>query len=175
MRTKNRILIALFSAMTAVGAFLRIPFPFAAITLQFLFTAMSGVLLGRRDGALSQLLYVLLGLAGIPIFAMGGGISYVLQPTFGFLLGLIPAAWVIGALTRRPLSLLHTALSMLTGLAVLYVVGLSYLALICNGYLAKGLSFRQILCSGMLLYLPGDLLKLAFGSFLCVQIDRRLS
>ena len=119
-------------------------------------------------------MYVLIGLVGVPIFAMGGGFSYVLQPTFGFLLGLIPSAFVIGKLAKRPLTFWRTALAMLAGLAVLYAVGVPYLALIANAYLGKGLTFWQVLKNGMLIYLPGDLLKIAFGSFLCVAITRRL-
>ena len=97
MKTRSLILTALFAALTAVGAFLKIPFPLSAITLQFFFTAMAGTLLGKKYGALSQAVYVLLGLVGVPNFALGGGFSYVFQPTFGFLLGLIPSAWVIGS------------------------------------------------------------------------------
>ena len=91
MKIKDIILTALFAALTAIGAFLKIPFPLAAITMQSFFTAMAAILLGRKYGALSQGVYVLIGLVGIPIFALGGGFSYVFQPTFGFLLGLIPA------------------------------------------------------------------------------------
>ena len=174
MKIKDIILTALFAALTAIGAFLKIPFPLAAITLQSFFTAMAGILLGRKYGALSQGVYVLTGLVGIPIFALGGGFSYVFQPTFGFLLGLIPAAWVIGALCRRPLTFWRTALAILAGYAVLYAIGVPYMALIANGYLGKGLTFWQILRSGMLLYLPGDLIKVAVASFLCVTIERRL-
>ena len=174
MKVKDLILTALFAALTAIGAFLGFKFVLASITLQFLFTAMAGVLLGRRYGALSQAVYVLLGLVGVPIFAQGGGFSYVLQPTFGFLLGLIPSAFVIGKLAKRPLTFWRTALAMLAGLAVLYAVGVPYLALIANAYLGKGLTFWQVLKNGMLIYLPGDLLKIAFGSFLCVAIARRL-
>ena len=68
MKTRALILTALFAALTAVGAFLRIPFPIAPITLQVFFTAMAGVLLGPRYGALSQLVYVVLGLIGLPVF-----------------------------------------------------------------------------------------------------------
>lgn len=174
MKPRDLILTALFAALTAIGAFLKIPFPLAAITLQFFFTAMAGVLLGRKYGAASQAVYVLLGLVGVPIFALGGGFSYVLQPTFGFLVGLIPCAWVIGRLTKRPLCFWRTALAMLAGLAVLYAIGVPYMALIANGYLGKGLTFWQVIRSGMLIYLPGDMLKIVLGSLLCVAIERRL-
>ena len=174
MKIKDIILTALFAALTAIGAFLKIPFPLAAITMQSFFTAMAAILLGRKYGALSQGVYVLIGLVGIPIFALGGGFSYVFQPTFGFLLGLIPAAWVIGALCRRPLTFWRTALAILAGYGVLYAIGVPYMALIANAYLGKGLTFWQVIKNGMLIYLPGDLLKIALGSFLCVAITRRL-
>ena len=99
--TRNMVLAALFAALTAIGAFLQIPTGTVPITLQFLFTALAGLLLGWKWGAISQLLYVGIGLLGLPVFTQGGGIGYVLQPSFGFLLGLIPAAAVIGALTAR--------------------------------------------------------------------------
>ena len=85
-RTKSMILAALFAALTAVGAFLRIPTPVSSFTLQIMFTAMAGVLLGRKWGAVSQAVYVLLGLLGLPVFTNGGGLGVVLQPTFGFCL-----------------------------------------------------------------------------------------
>ena len=126
MRTKQLVLTALFAALTAIGAFLKIQIPvegIPAITLQFFFTAMAGVLLGAKYGAISQAVYVLLGLVGLPIFTMGGGFSYVLQPSFGFLLGLIPSAWVIGILCKNAKSFWPMALGILAGLAVLYLIG----------------------------------------------------
>lgn len=174
MKTRNCILCALFAALTAVGGFVRIPFPLAALTLQFLFTAMAGCLLGAGYGALSQAVYVLLGLAGVPVFALGGGLSYVLQPTFGYVLGLIPAAWLIGWLTRRGAGFGRFFAAMLAGLAADYAVGLPYLALIANGYLGRGLSARAVLYSGLLVYLPGDLLKLALAAAVCSAAVRRL-
>lgn len=122
-----------------MGAFLKIPLGPSAITLQFFFTAMAGCLLGSGCGALSQLIYVALGLLGLPVFTAGGGFSYVLHPTFGFLLGLIPAAWVIGRLARSTRSFWRIALAALAGLAVLYAVGLPYMAMILNGYMGKGM------------------------------------
>ena len=113
MTTRQLVRTALFAALTAVGAFLKIPLGPSAITLQFFFTAMAGCLLGSGCGALSQLIYVALGLLGLPVFTAGGGFSYVLHPTFGFLLGLIPAAWVIGRLARSTRSFWRIALAAL--------------------------------------------------------------
>ena len=101
MKTLNiqkMVLTALFVALTAVGAFIRIPTAWVSFTLQILFVFLAGILLGPGWGALSQLIYVLLGLIGVPIFTGGGGLSYVFQPSFGFLLGYIAAAAVTGGM-----------------------------------------------------------------------------
>ena len=174
MRTRAMIVTALFAALTAAGAFLRIPAGPVPITLQFLFTAMAGVLLGRRYGALSQLVYVLLGLAGLPVFTAGGGPSYLFQPSFGFLLGLIPCAWIIGLLNRNRSGPVRIALSCTAGLAVLYLIGIPYMALILNVYLGKGLDPASILKLGMLPFLPGDALKIAAAAAVCPVLQRRL-
>ena len=91
------ILTALFTALTAVGAFIKIPVGPTPISAQLLFIALAGMILGPYWGALSQVLYVALGLAGLPIFTGGGGISYIYSPSFGFLLGFIFVPVIIGA------------------------------------------------------------------------------
>ena len=177
MRTKQLVLTALFAALTAIGAFLKIQIPvegIPAITLQFFFTAMAGVLLGAKYGAISQAVYVLLGLVGLPIFTMGGGFSYVLQPSFGFLVGLIPSAWVIGMLCKNAKSFWPMALGILAGLAVLYLIGTPYMGLILNLYLGKGMSMWQIVRAGCLLYLPGDVLKIVVCTLLCGALRTRM-
>ncbi len=168
MRTKKynvqmMVLTALFVALTAVGAFLKIPTATVAITLQLLFTFLAGVLLGPGWGALSQLVYVLLGLVGVPIFTEGGGFAYVLKPSFGFLIGLIPCAAVVGALTRKRehRTIPWLILACVAGWAVLYLIGLPYMAAILNLHLKKGMDVATIFRVGMLIYLPGDALKVA--------------
>ena len=175
MKARNLILTALFAALTAIGAFIRIPFAFSSITLQFFFTTMAGVLLGARWGAASQAVYVLLGLVGLPIFTQGGGFSYVLQPTFGFLVGLIPAAWLIGYMSRKKSGFWWLCLSCLAGLCVLYLIGMPYMAVILNVYLAKGMSLRSLLMAGMLPFLPGDMVKIAVTALLCGRLRPVLS
>ena len=162
---------ALLAALTAVGAFIKIPLGVSSITLQFFFTAMAGCLLGPVWGAASQGVYVLLGVVGLPIFTMGGGFSYVLQPTFGFLLGLIPSALIIGLLTKKSRKPVRIVLSCVAGLAALYAVGLPYMALILNVYMDKGLDFWAVLKSGMLPFLPGDALKIAVAAVLFPKLS----
>ena len=162
MSARKLVYTALLAALTAVGAFIRIPIGISVITLQFLFTAMAGVLLGPGGGALSQGVYVALGLVGLPIFTAGGGFGYVLQPSFG-------------GLSRRSSSPVRLALACGAGLAVLYAVGVPYMALILNGYLGKGISAPALLWSGMLIYLPGDAAKIAVTALLCPVLRRRIS
>ena len=168
-------LTALFAALTAVGAYIRIPTPWSAFTLQVFFVFMAGILLGPKYGALSQGIYLLLGLIGIPVFIGGGGPSYVLQPTFGFLLSYIPAAAVTGALCREA-KYWRIAAACLAGLLVIYLIGLPYMALIVNVYLGKGLTFGQILMSGMVIFLPYDAVKIVLtgvlGKALLPVLDR---
>ena len=174
MKTRAMILTALFAALTAIGAFLRVPVGESSFTLQVLFTCLAGVLLGPVLGALSQLVYVLLGLIGLPVFTAGGGISYLFQPTFGFLLGLIPMAWVVGALAGDGQRPIRTAVACLAGLAVLYLVGMPYMGLILNVYLGKGLSLTALLWAGMLPFLPFDALKIAAAAVVSPALCRGL-
>ena len=81
------VLTGVFAALTAVCGFLKIPLGFMSITLQTMMAALAGILLGSKWGAVSQGVYLALGLMGLPIFTQGGGLGYVFQPSFGFLLG----------------------------------------------------------------------------------------
>jgi biotin transport system substrate-specific component len=88
---------------------------------------------GRNAGALSQIAYILLGLTWLPIFTEGGGMGYLHEPSFGYLVGFIPGAWLCGLLAfKRPLSLESLAFSCICGLAVIHLSGLIYMALAYN-------------------------------------------
>lgn len=170
IKTRDLIYCALFAALTAIGAFLHFQLFQATITLQFFFTAMAGLLLGAKLGALSQLLYVVLGLVGVPIFAAGGGFGYVFNPTFGFLLGLDPHG--VGHRQDRRKGPLCAAslLACFAGLAVLYLVGLPYIALIVNVYKGGNVSGMTLATAYMLPYLPGDCLKIVVSVILAPRI-----
>lgn len=172
IRTMTRV--ALFAALTAVGAFIRIPLGYSSITLQTFFTAMAGCVLGPWYGALSQLVYVALGLVGLPIFTQGGGIGYLMQPTCGFLIGLIPAAWVIGRIAGRKPEPKQIVPACLLGYGVLYAIGVPYMALILNTFLGKGMGFSAIMWAGMIPFLPGDMIKILCITLLMPPILRQL-
>ena len=89
VNVRNLSLMALFAALTAVGAFITIPVPPVPFSLQIFFAILAGALLGSRQGAMSIVIYLLLGLCGLPVFTKGAGLSYLLQPTFGYLLGFV--------------------------------------------------------------------------------------
>ena len=164
MSAKRMILLSFLAALTAIGAFLKIPLGITSITLQFMFTAMAGILLGAKDGSISQIVYILIGLIGFP----------VLQPSFGFLLGLIPAAFIIGRMCQDNLSFSRIFFACILGLAILYAIGLPYMYLVCNLYLGKALSIGYVLTYGMLIYLPGDFLKIIVCTLLCPKIAKAL-
>ena len=163
-KTKDMILCAMFVVLIAAGAFLKVPVPVVPFTLQFLFTMLAGLLLGPRLGALAVAVYVLLGLAGLPVFAQGGGLAYVVQPTFGYLIGFVLGTWVTGAIARRETGLPGFGRLLganLAGLAVVYLCGMLYCWVVTNYYLNTPMGLWALVLYCFLLAVPGDL-------FLCV-------
>ena len=100
-KTKSIIYCGLFTALIAVGAFIKIPVPVVPFTLQYLFTMLAGLLLGARRGSLSVFAYMVLGLAGLPIFTEGGGLWYVFKPSFGYIIGFCLGTYVTGRIAEH--------------------------------------------------------------------------
>lgn len=158
LRTRELVLCGIFTALIAVGAFIRIPVPLVPFTLQLFFVTMAGFILGPRWGAVSVGVYVMLGLLGVPIFTEGGGFSYVLKPTFGYLLAFILAAYLVGKISyaaKKP-SYVRLALAAAAGMAVSYAIGVAYLYLITNYVLGVTNSLWSVFMAGCVLVLPGN-------------------
>ena len=170
--SKSLIMTGLFAALTAIGAFIKIPVPYVPFTLQFLFCAFSGILLGSKLGMLSQLLYVLIGLAGIPVFAQGGGISYIFQPSFGYIIGLIPAAYIMGKVSEsfKTIDSKTAILSALSGIFVIYIFGVTYLYLIYSLYLKEPKSILWVIYRGALIFIAGDLMKSVIVALIACKV-----
>lgn len=177
LSTKEMILISLFTSLTAIGAFLSIPIGEVPITLQSLFTLLSGLLLGPKLGSMSQILYVMLGLFGIRIFAnFSGGLQHIFKPNFGFLMGFIFASFIVGKMTHKksPLNFRKFLLASLMGTFVIYLFGLPYMYFILNLLSRAEIGFLTVLKTGCLVFLPGDLLKAAVASFVASNVANRV-
>ena len=102
--TADIVHCGMFASLMAVGAFIKIMIPIGiwevTFSLQFFFALLAGFLLGSKRGLAAVGVYLLIGLAGVPVFAHGGGLMYLMKPTFGFLIGFAAAAYVAGKIAE---------------------------------------------------------------------------
>jgi biotin transport system substrate-specific component len=154
------VLVALFAALSAIGAFIRVPFPGVPFTLQVPVVLLAGVALGPRLGAASQAAYLAVGLLGLLVFATGGGPGYVLTPTFGFLVGFVLAAAVVGLAAGDPAhcSMPRFALALVLGVLAIYGIGVPWFGWNLAAYQGKPVP-TGLLVKFAALYLPLDLCK----------------
>lgn len=173
LSVREMLLVSMFTGLTAIGAGISIPLGEIPITMQTLFVLLSGFVLGPKLAGLSQLVYILLGLAGIPIFAnFTGGLQAITRPSFGFLIGFVFAAYTVGRISRSGnlISRKRIFASALVGTSVIYLFGLPYMYFILNIVMSNGLSLATIFKTGLILFLPGDILKIAVVYFVAVKI-----
>ncbi|MBU3114397.1 biotin transporter BioY [Clostridium lacusfryxellense] len=176
LTTRELIITALFTSLTAMSAFISIPLGPVPITMQTIFVVLSGLIIGAKLGALSQIIYVILGLIGLPIFSGGrGGLTSIVSPTFGFLIGYIVASYVIGRLTEKNKSLPKIIYAVIVGSLIIYIIGVPYFYVIFTYYLGKGIDFYQALKFACLPFIPGDIIKAIISITLAKKLIPRLS
>ena len=162
-RTQHMVRIALFTTLTAIGAYVALPLPFTPVpfTLQLLFTLLSGLVLGSKAGALSQIIYVCLGVLGVPVFAGGNaGPGVLVGPTGGYLVGFVVAAYVTGYLNaglkqRGWLPVWKGIVVGGVGLGIIHGLGAWWLAFTLQ------IDLRKALALGCLPYIIPDVMKCA--------------
>jgi biotin transport system substrate-specific component len=156
---RDAVLVVGGAALTGLAAQISVPVPGSPVpvTGQTFAALLVGTSLGARRGFLSLALYALLGMAGLPWFAEGH--SGAAMPSFGYVLGMLLAAAAVGALARRggDRGVLRTAGTMAVGSAIIYAVGVPYLAL------AADISLGQAVAAGLTPFLIGDALKAALA------------
>lgn len=149
------LLTALFTALIAAGTFIKIPMIPVSMTLQTLFVFLTGLLLPPGHAFLSVLVFIILGLIGLPIFTSGGGIGALLSPTGGFILGFAVAAFTGAMMARRKHgSFMYNILVCLVMEALTYLIGLPWLKI----YLST--SWAKALTVGLVPFLIGDAVKI---------------
>jgi biotin transport system substrate-specific component len=164
---RSLVYAAMFAALTGVGAFFSIPLYPVPITLQNLFTTLSGLLLGAYAGALSQIAYILVGLSGLPVFSGGkAGLGVLLGPTGGYLIGFVLGAFTMGKLAamRKKPAVWWLLFSALAGHVVIYGAGTTWLSLVAH------ISLKKALAVGLLPFIPGDTLKCVAAALIARKI-----
>ena len=158
-RTKNLMYCSLFTALIAVGAFIKIPIPVVPFTLQFLFTTLAGLLLGSKKETISVAAYMVLDLVGLPIFSEGGGIWYVFKPSFGYIIGFCIGTYVTGLMAERmkEKTIPGYLAANFTGLLIVYAVGMIYYYLICNYVINTPIAIGPLFLYCFFLAVPGDI------------------
>lgn len=153
-KSKDLSLVALFAALTAVGGFISIPFYPVPLTLQVFFVLLSGTILGKKLGALSQIIYLGIGAIGAPVFHnFTGGMGILLGPTGGFLIGFIPGAYMAGLVYERFNNGKIRFSGLILSLVPIYVIGILWLSLI------TGMSLEKAILVGGIPFIPGDFVK----------------
>jgi biotin transport system substrate-specific component len=162
----NIALAAVLAALTAAFAYVSIPIPGlpAPISFQVFGVYFAGLLLGARWGGFSIALYLLVGIAGAPVFSNGGaGLGYLLGPTGGYLVGFLLAAMLIGAIAHRGLDakplgdvpITQQAAALVAGLVLIYAIGVPWLAF------STAYPLTEAATVGAAVFIPGDIIKIA--------------
>jgi biotin transport system substrate-specific component len=165
-----------FALLTAIGAQVEIPHQPVPYTFQTLAVILAGGLLGSRKGFLSMMLYLGLGLVGMPVFAGGGlGLARLLGPTGGYLLSFPVAAFIIGSLIEHQpkraaansiLAYVWTLLAMTSGLIVVFAMGTVQLNVMYFH------NWSAAIQSGFLIFSPWDVLKLVAATAICREMRK---
>ncbi|WP_227394242.1 biotin transporter BioY [Jeotgalibacillus aurantiacus] len=171
------ILASLFAALMAIGANITSIVPILVIgnvpvTLQTVVCLLAGVLLGKKWGPVAMVVYLLIGLAGMPVFAQwSGGFRTLISPTFGFILSYIVVAWVVGLMVEKKKTFAMLVTATLIGTAINYFIGTNWM------YMAYKLWFNApdgfsyaIAWAWMLPTIPKDIILAVVAAIVSVKV-----
>lgn len=160
---------AIFVALMVAGAYVQIPFYPVALTFQTVISVLAGLLLGWKKGAASMAVYCFMGLAGIPVFSAGGGIFYVLKPSFGYIIGFIASAAVAGLIAGKPEASFRRYLAAaVIAFLVNYAVGIPYCMVAAKLLNVENLT--GLFLTGNLLYMPKDFVLCVLAAVLAWKV-----
>ncbi|OBR91406.1 MULTISPECIES: biotin transporter BioY [Clostridium] len=171
LKLREMTTTAIFTALTAILAQISIPLPFSPvpITFQILAVYISAVILGSKLGALSQLVYVLLGAVGVPVFAnFHGGLSVVLGPTGGYLIAYPIIAYIIGKISEKELSFVKSIIGLIISLIFCYAIGVLQLSFITK------ISIEKSILVGAIPFIPLDTIKVITAYILGCRVREAL-
>lgn len=178
---RRTLIIALFAALMAVGSYIRIPLPPVPITLQTFFVYCAALMCGWKLATISTVVYLIIGIIGVPVFTTGGGIGALLGPTGGFLFALVPAVLVAGMCSdagykramrdeqfKRRTFIAWAIVGGILATICIYAGGVPWLKY------QRHLSWMQAIAAGMLPFLIGDTVKIIAAVFLSALFTERI-
>lgn len=173
MQTKQLTRNAFFVILFIIGSKLIIPLGIIPLTLQTLVFILAGVMLKPKDIFISYAVYLCMGLSGLPVFASGGGIAYILQPSFGFLLAFPIAAMLISYVRLR--FHFNTFWKLLpvcfAGLFLIYMIGCFYMYGILNYYTGVAKDMSAIIAIGVLPFIISDSISISLSCIIGLRLQ----
>ncbi len=182
-KTRNIVFSSLLCALLCVSAFVSFvipPFP-VKFTFQVLIIYVTAGVLTPSYAFATVAVYSLLGLIGLPVFSAGGGLSYVMTPYFGYIIGFMAAAPLMSYIIRfkedGKIVILRYVIAAVIGLVVIYALGVAYLYIIKNAYLGTAIDIATAIKMGCIIFIPLDAFKavLAFGVIKLLQSAKLVS
>ncbi|MCC2249468.1 biotin transporter BioY [Virgibacillus sp. AGTR] len=185
LRTIDLTYGAVFVVLMAIGANITVWFPMLAVpiggtsvplSLQTFFAILAGLMLGRKLGTLSVLVYILVGFAGVPVFAgLSAGPTALLTPTGGFIISFIFVAYFTGWMVdkRKESSLFYYLLAALVGTIINYGIGVSYMYVALNTWLAAPITY-PLAWASMIPFLIKDIAFAGLTALFMVRIATRI-
>lgn len=156
---KNNIytltLTALMTAVTCILAPMSIPIGPVPISFTSLAICLSLYLLGWKNGTMSYILYLLIGILGLPVFSgFTGGIGKLAGPTGGYIIGFIPMAILVGLIIEKNSNRIAHIIGMILGMIICYIFGTAWFCIVMDSNISVALT----LC--VLPFIPGDIIKI---------------
>jgi biotin transport system substrate-specific component len=171
LSTRDLIICAMFASITAILAQISIPLPFSTVplTMQVFAVTISGVILGAKRGFVSQLIYILLGSIGMPVFAqMSGGLGIVLGYTGGFIMAFPIMTLLIGYISEKTDKIYYVMISMILALIINYTIGTLWYSFVA------GVGFVEGFMVCVAPFIISDIIKLGLATSIGINIKRRM-
>ncbi|MDR0454728.1 MAG: biotin transporter BioY [Deferribacteraceae bacterium] len=174
MNSQKIAITGVLTSLFAVSAFIRIPTPFVPLTMQTFVVLLAPMLVGAKYSFAAVALYIALGLAGLPIFANGGGPAYIFQPTFGFLIGFLLSTIPCGLLSRNKNGFLPLFLSGMIASVIIHLAGGIGFWLSMNLAQGKDVSLYKAATLAVVPFIVPNFIKLTAAVFIARRLKPAL-
>ena len=166
---KNIVLVLFGTLLLAVSSKIQVPFWPVPMTMQTFIVFIIGMSYGWKLALSTLIAYLLEGALGLPVFAKGGGLLYLIGPTAGYLYGMAIAAGVIGFLAERGYndSYIKSLISLIIGTIIIFVLGV--------GYLGSVIGYDKALVGGLYPFMPSEFFKIGLAVVLIPSITRYIN